>query len=394
MKSCIRFWLLSFIYFAPFILSAQGQWSLSELNLMHQYDPSAEIFVKSEPLFNEDSLTLNISLEINQSKPKLTDYSFDLFLLNSLEEKLTNQKENITKDSFLLASYDNTHLLQFKLPYAGQKWAIIRVNSGFSGFNHYFEVPLSSINLVDFVIRNTTVEINNYLKPDTYQTNEDITVFYYNHKFSPAIPPMVTKAPLPEKSLKIDSIFRWKKNTPLNLNNTGLYYFQTDTTTTIGRGIILTHKYFPQLATLDQLKEPLIYITTSEERQNIEQITTKAAFDQFWLELTESPERARSIIREFYNRVETANKWFTSFKEGWKTDPGMIYIIFGTPDEVIKKDQSETWVYLSDSNLPKIKFEFIRSNNIFSSTYYSLIRDKNYSNSWFRAIDLWRKSRF
>lgn len=394
MKYFFRIWVLATACTIPAVLLAQSQWSMSELNLVHQYDPSAEIFVKSQPQVDEDSLTLFISLEINQGKPKLADYTFDLFLLNSLEEKLNGQKENISKDSLLIASFKNNHLLKFTLPYAGQKWAVIRVNSRFSGFNHYFEVPLNSINLAGFTIQNTTVEIDNYLQPDTYQSSEDITAFYYNHEFSPAIPPMVTKAPLPEKSLEIDSVFSWKKGITGNLRKPGLYYLQTDTSTTVGRGFLLTHKYFPQPATLEQLKEPLIYITTLEERQNIEQITTKAEFDQFWLELTDSPERARSIIREFYNRVETANKWFTSFKEGWKTDPGMIYIIFGTPDEVIKKDQSETWVYLSDTRLPKIKFEFIRSNNIFSSTYYSLIRDKKYSNAWYRAIDLWRKSRF
>lgn len=394
MKILIRFWLLVFIIAYPLSLLSQSQWSLSELNLAHQYDPGAEIFLKYQPLVEGDSLNLLVQLEINQDKPQLYDYSFDLFLLNSVDEKLTLQEGSVTKDSLFLASQNKVYWLKFKLKYSGQKWAVIKANSNFSGFSFYFEVPLHGINLSNFTIENDFIEISNYLQPGTYRVNKNVTVFYYNHPFTPAVAPMVTKAPLPGKTMNIDSVFTWQAGLEQSLSHQGLYYFQTDTTTTKGRGIVMAHKYFPKPATLEQLKDPLIYITTLEEREKIEAIETKLEFDQFWLDLTESPERAKIIIREFYDRVEMANRLFTSFKEGWKTDPGMIYIIFGVPDEVIKQNQSETWVYLSDARLPKVKFEFIRSNNIFSSTHYSLIRDKDYSPVWFRAIDLWRKSRF
>jgi hypothetical protein len=37
---------------------------------------------------------------------------------------------------------------------------------------------------------------------------------------------------------------------------------------------------------------------------------------------------------EYYARVEFANKHFSHFMDGWKSDMGMVFIIFGTPSNV------------------------------------------------------------
>ncbi|HEX9615291.1 MAG TPA: GWxTD domain-containing protein, partial [Bacteroidota bacterium] len=39
-------------------------------------------------------------------------------------------------------------------------------------------------------------------------------------------------------------------------------------------------------------------------------------------------------MEEYYHRVEYANKNFGHYMDGWKTDRGMIYIRFGSPDNV------------------------------------------------------------
>ena len=40
-------------------------------------------------------------------------------------------------------------------------------------------------------------------------------------------------------------------------------------------------------------------------------------------------QKAKSLIAIYYNRIQNANLHFTTFKEGWKTDRGMIYVVFG-----------------------------------------------------------------
>lgn len=58
-------------------------------------------------------------------------------------------------------------------------------------------------------------------------------------------------------------------------------------------------------------------------------------FVQFWRNHDPTPgTEANEWMDEYYQRVQFATDNFTVFREGWKTDMGMIYIIFGPPSEV------------------------------------------------------------
>ncbi len=95
-------------------------------------------------------------------------------------------------------------------------------------------------------------------------------------------------------------------------------------------------------------------------------------------------------MRSYFKRVESANLYFTSFKEGWKTDRGMIFIVFGAPDEVTFSGQQEKWSYKS----PRQVFIFTKAGSVYSPEHSVLIRDAQYTENWYQTIDLWRKSRF
>jgi hypothetical protein len=110
------------------------------------------------------------------------------------------------------------------------------------------------------------------------------------------------------------------------------------------------------------------------------------------LSITGTPERARIFMRNYFRRVEQANVLFSSYKEGWKTDRGIIYIIFGPPEEVFLVGNREVWEY--NNVYYKGRFTFVKSPTIFDPENFVLIRDKNYSDNWYSMIDLWRKARF
>jgi hypothetical protein len=56
-------------------------------------------------------------------------------------------------------------------------------------------------------------------------------------------------------------------------------------------------------------------------------------------------------MEQYYARVEYANKHFSHFQEGWRTDMGMVYITFGPPNNVerhpfdIDSKPYEIWAY-------------------------------------------------
>lgn len=119
---------------------------------------------------------------------------------------------------------------------------------------------------------------------------------------------------------------------------------------------------------LEQAVETLQYITKQSEWQHIkslpqhEQIKT---LHTFWKKRDPVPETDKNELEEeYYKRVYFTNIHFSNKigeKEGWKTDRGKIYIIYGAPSQVEKipfsSSQSghyEVWYY---SNLSK-KFIF------------------------------------
>lgn len=55
-------------------------------------------------------------------------------------------------------------------------------------------------------------------------------------------------------------------------------------------------------------------------------------FENFWKERDPSPGTERNeAFDEYYSRIEFANSTFKSYSEGWMTDMGMIFIIYGAP---------------------------------------------------------------
>lgn len=154
------------------------------------------------------------------------------------------------------------------------------------------------------------------------------------------------------------------------------------------------HEGFPQLTTVEHLIPPIRYISTTSEFKKVnEAINTKEAIDNFWLGLGRNEERAKKMIKEYYSRVEKSNEYFTSYKEGWKTDRGIIYIVYGKPTTIYKTITKEVWIYGEENNILSIKFEFYKINNPKSNNDFRLARSSDYKNNWYRAVDMWRQSK-
>jgi GWxTD domain-containing protein len=217
-------------------------------------------------------------------------------------------------------------------------------------------------------------------------------ISYYNDNFPAAVPGFSEGMGRVAKSMVVDSTFRYTVNQTISFTETGLYLVQKDSLSTEGFAFRVEGDY-PRLAKIESLADPLIYICTKQEFDRIKQAKgDKRAFDRVILSITKDTERARNFMRSYFRRVELANKFFTSYKEGWKTDRGMIYIIFGLPDQVYKFTDREVWTY--KNNAYKISFDFVKSSTLFDPDNYVLIREKKFQETWYEVIDLWRNARF
>ncbi len=89
---------------------------------------------------------------------------------------------------------------------------------------------------------------------------------------------------------------------------------------------------------LDQAIEQMRYIAKKDGVKKILNAPPekrREAFLKFWQENDPTPgTEANELMEEYYRRVNYANSSFRGFREGWKTDMGMVYIVFGAPNEI------------------------------------------------------------
>lgn len=174
----------------------------------------------------------------------------------------------------------------------------------------------------------------------------------------------------------------------------GFYHIQSDTTSKDGLTIYRFDNVFPYVRSVDFLLNPLRYISSKNEFEKMGNYSNrKLAVDSFWVSCAGSAERARELIRKFYNRVQDANIYFTSYLEGWRSDRGLIYVIYGPPNVLYRTSNTETWVYGEETNINSLSFSFTKASNPFSDNDYRIERNPSYKDSWYRAVDSWRQGR-
>ncbi|WP_128544774.1 GWxTD domain-containing protein [Larkinella soli] len=227
---------------------------------------------------------------------------------------------------------------------------------------------------------------------DLAGTSRPLNLYRYRHDFDPAQSPMNTTPRPAPKSLGVDSSMSVSTNQPFVFQQEGLYYFQADTADAYGIGLVVADHRYPKLTRPEKLIKPVLYMSTNTEATELNNAAdAKKALDRYWLTLMSGDQNlARKAIRAYYSRVEEANRLFTTYKEGWKTDKGMIYIILGSPDRVQRSRDREVWVYNQRANVSEINFTFNRKPNQFVEDHYELVRYVEYQPVWYPVVEAWR----
>ena len=216
--------------------------------------------------------------------------------------------------------------------------------------------------------------------------------FRYKYEFEAAISPMSTTPRTALKSLYVDSAFSITSNTPIVLSNEALYYFSKDTTEVYGIGMVVADKRFPKVTRPEKLVRPLIYMSTNAETNDLyNSKEPKRTLDNYWLNIMQGNQAtAKRTIKAFYQRVEKANRLFTTYKDGWKTDKGMVFIIMGDPTKITRTKDKEVWTYNRASQYSELNFTFTKRSNQFADDHYELQRYAEYQSIWFPTVEQWR----
>jgi len=367
--------------------------AVNAINFSHWYDPLTEVILQIMPVNHGDSV--EVFYRVKGNVPSATTYLLKWEKRDSFGQRAgtairstdtVSLTSEWTHGRFVFGKPAKPWLLVVKAinNATGKSWFFFRQIEAHYPVNGYLEQGAEKQ-------WSSFVAAENRFTVRGSGSGRPIHFSYYKDNFPTPSPPFVVKEIKMDRFVFPDSTFTVIPGAAVGpFTQEGLYLAQEDTTASEGFSFLAKRSPYPRYNKLADLKGPLLFVTTKEENDALGLAgEDKAKFDKVILDITRDKDRARTFMRNYFKRIEFANFYFTSFKEGWKTDRGMIFTIFGRPDEVQVDGQYETWKYKN----PRQSFNFAKAGSVYHPDHSVLVREKGYTEYWYQTIDLWRKSR-
>ncbi len=364
----------------------------SASELYYFVDVSSLLYVK--PL-NKDSFAANYKIKYELFKSYDSYQILDSSSIVKIDQEHFQQNLSLQDSLIVKAKFPGTYVLK-------TTFSDLNRNKDVETYIHINKK--NHVNKQNFLVKNEDdIPLGkNYLSPENHikicikdSINGFLFVRYYKNNFPIALPPFVdyTSEPL---VVHADSVFKIPltnyQTDYFNLPKEGIYHFQLDSSKADGLTLFRFYNDFPMVASSDLMFQSLRYISSKKEYEKIYFLKDKKnGVDEFWIDIAGNTDRALTLIKKYYTRVEEANMFFSSFQEGWKTDRGMIYIIYGPPTLINRSDPIEAWTYGEPGTPATVTFKFSRFKNIFSDQDFRLNRSPLYKTGWYNALELWRR---
>lgn len=363
---------------------------LTKQDFTYLYDPYSPVRIRHKITQLGNDFTLYIMLNLKNPLRPENAFNIDLLAQNGYKDK-----KEIVLDTDLVKRDSTRRLILFKYEFNVQPDYDLLVGSFLiNNVYYYYDIPINGS--LEFPLpevvplkENGWPYFDYYIQKGTkLDFDREVYTFQYNDQFGTARPPMSSGGESKPNIIKIDTSF--KANSYTVEREQILSFVQTDSSSNSGCSFLTVSPYFPKFRRVDDLAKTILYLCKTEEYDAIQSAKEKKkAFDRFWISVIASRDRARSVLKRYYNNVTLANSLFTDYKEGWRTDRGMILIIYGYPREVVRTDEEEIWTY--SINGKKQNFNFAKVPNLFVQHHYVLIRDKDLSKVWLNEVGKWRK---
>jgi len=377
---------------ALFSIPALAQ-ALTGINFREQYNPESETEFSIMLVKGANQITMFFDLK---TKLPLENYTISWEKRESFTQKTGTPLTELDSTKTKVAGNEKQGSFSFTIP--TKSWLLVaKITNTANNVSWMYTKLIESKYPVTGWLEKQNERLNKkYISVNNEYTvksaeSPSLFVSYYKDNFAPASPPFTDIDRKADRFMFYDSTFKINSGDKFIPSKQGLYLFQQDTSAAEGFAYRCANDIYPKFSKISDLIAPMIFVTTQDEYNALLKTENdKAKFDKVILDITGDQERAKNFIRNYFRRVELANIYFSSFKEGWKTDRGMIYLIFGLPDEVSMNDGTEVWFYKGI----RTSFTFVKSGSVYDPENYVLIRDKRFMETWFAKVDLIRKSRF
>ncbi len=354
------------------------------MNTSYWYDTNPEVEVD----FNVAQVNERVTVFIRIESDSVAQNTFELYIQKDFEDADHEKLSEYNVDTL----FESGNRLILSVSFELTDKNVIVVHCMSPKFEYYFPQHLLKGNLrypeYYLIDDNGLPSFSKFTNQENVNfnflsSNDSLYFFKYQENFPAADPPMAGPTPV-TMTMNIDS--QYVSSGIFKVEKDHFYFIQNDTLANQGITLYCGSTYFPKYRHLNDLIEPLKYVTRLSEYSGIINSTDrKKSFDKFWISTFSSKQIARSAIRNYYRKVTEANKRFTDYKPGWKTDRGILYIVYGRPNAVYRTNNSESWIYDEETN-----FEFRILSNLFTPTLYVLRRDPAYRDNWISKVRILR----
>ena len=382
-----------------------GQSRMSSSEISHLYDTEHEFTMDEQVARDGHRYKVFLRFRLNSSMVKISDYELSYDLRTSyIDEKMMENSVRLDSSHLVGNGYrEFTYAIEFETT-EEQNLLVIQIDNLERNRRYYKDIALSSASsrsYAPFLIFPEGKKVpyfEKYLNAGTQVSIQNIfgeaTDFSIRRskaqKRNPMPPFSATERPA-EPELAYETVYEVAAAESFTLNTPGFYQITAakDETKTIG--MLVTDAAFPYFEEYEALIQPLIYISTEKEFTAMRNAdNTKSGFENFVLEtISGNTKIAQEFVKYYYRRIRKSAQLFTTNLEGWKTDRGMIYQIFGDPANVFRNETTELWVYAREGG-KRLRFTFDILKEPAGIRQYKLLRGEKYRKGWMNAVIRWR----
>lgn len=398
------------VFFALWLTGCESVKPIAKQNLAYQYNTSFPFEVKARILESGEELNVFLQLSFKklsglQNPQQIWDkYQMRYHITTGYDGRKILTKDTLGIDHRMSPSV-NPLVLFIKLPKSEQdRLLLLEIREKNTTESHVFDFPIREERFAgnfesclfnkagrlpvfqNFIQAGDTVVMRKFSFQD-----EKLELEFHPFNSSVALPPMAAVATSGHDFDKFYPV-HVTANQPTVFKEAGYYFLPSAKGNGQGFGFTVVPAYYPSVTLPMELIDPMIYISTREERKNLlEASNQKMALDQFWLKIHSQKNAARKLIKNYFENIETANYLFTSHKAGWKTDQGMVMAIYGPPPVVYRTWDMEIWQYDKTPNTENTIFYFGWKPAEKNPNVWEMRRFNEYDRIWYGVVELWRK---
>lgn len=396
------------ILLAIFILFTSvcfGQSRMSSAEIGFIYDQEHEFLVRHKIAAKDNQYKVYFNFMLNNGNVKISDYQLTYDIRNSyIDEKSVNSETEIDSAHVIDVGFRQyTYLLEFEKE-SNDQLLVIDVYNIVKDTHFFIDIPLvkGDVEPTPFLIFEKDKDIpffskylnRNYpirlVNPFGEDLNYEISGIENNRGI--ALPPFDDTERADPSMVLLDTLYGTNENEEFEFYNEGFYTIKASKYPASLK-LLVADEFFPYFGDYSELIQPLIYLSTNNEYKELRgPEETRSKFEEFINSSISANERvAKDFIKYYYRRVRKSARLFTEDKAGWKTDRGMVFLVFGDPIQVFRNEKTELWVYPSnEGGRIRFIFDIIQEDGI---TKHKLIRGQRYREGWMQAVTQWRNGR-